>query len=146
MQFFSRPEVKKFLRSLRPEKHRLRVRVLDAAYWMKGCSSLGRLRYAVLLRIAKGGYRDGGLCLIDIKEAVKPAAPRSGRSAMSRNNAENVVEGARQLSPFLGNRMLAADLLNRDVFIRELLPQDLKSSLTGYLAKKPFPQPVIWQE
>ncbi|AXC16079.1 hypothetical protein ACPOL_6871 (plasmid) [Acidisarcina polymorpha] len=24
-----------------------KLRVLDAAYWMKGCSSLGRLRYAV---------------------------------------------------------------------------------------------------
>ena len=27
------------------------VEVLDAAYWMKGCSSLGRLRYAVLLGV-----------------------------------------------------------------------------------------------
>lgn len=25
------------------------VEVVDAAYWMKGCGSLGRLRYAVLL-------------------------------------------------------------------------------------------------
>jgi uncharacterized protein (DUF2252 family) len=27
------------------------VRLLDAAYWLKGCSSLGRLRYAVLLEV-----------------------------------------------------------------------------------------------
>jgi uncharacterized protein (DUF2252 family) len=27
------------------------VKLLDAAYWMKGCSSLGRLRYAVILWI-----------------------------------------------------------------------------------------------
>src|SRR5262249_45794429 len=26
-----------------------KIEVLDAAYWMKGCSSLGRLRYAVLV-------------------------------------------------------------------------------------------------
>ena len=25
------------------------VRLLDAAYWLKGCSSPGRVRYAVLL-------------------------------------------------------------------------------------------------
>ena len=29
------------------------VELLDAAYWMKGCSSLGRLRYAVLVAIGK---------------------------------------------------------------------------------------------
>jgi uncharacterized protein (DUF2252 family) len=42
------------------------------------------------------------------------------------NNAERVVVGARHMSPFLGGRMLAGRLLNRAVFIRELLPQDLK--------------------
>jgi uncharacterized protein (DUF2252 family) len=36
------------------------------------------------------------------------------------------VEGARHLSPSLGKRMLAARLLDRSVFLRELLPQDLK--------------------
>jgi len=30
-----------------------KVVVVDAAYWMKGCSSLGRLRYAVLLGSGK---------------------------------------------------------------------------------------------
>ena len=29
------------------------IKVLDAAYWMKGCSSLGRLRYAVVLGIGE---------------------------------------------------------------------------------------------
>jgi uncharacterized protein (DUF2252 family) len=37
-----------------------------------------------------------------------------------------VVEGASHLSPYLGRRMLAARLLDRGVFVRELLPQDLK--------------------
>ena len=30
-----------------------KIKVLDAAYWMKGCSSLGRLRYAVLLGVGR---------------------------------------------------------------------------------------------
>ena len=36
------------------------------------------------------------------------------------------MTGARSLSPFLGGRMIAAHLLGKAVFIRELLPQDLK--------------------
>jgi uncharacterized protein (DUF2252 family) len=42
-----------------------------------------------------------------------------------------VVEGARHLAPFLGERMLAASLLGRSVFLRELLPQDLKLDIDG---------------
>jgi uncharacterized protein (DUF2252 family) len=45
---------------------------------------------------------------------------------MPRENAMRVVEGARHLSPPLGERMLAARFLDRGVFLRELLPQDLK--------------------
>jgi len=96
---------------------------------MKGCSSLGRLRYAVLLRIGNGTFRDGGLCLIDIKEATKAAAPRTLHSSMPRNDAKRVVEGACNLSPFLGERMVAATFLERDLFLRELMPQDLKLEL-----------------
>ncbi|VWB88896.1 hypothetical protein BLA6993_04235 [Burkholderia lata] len=103
-----------------------KVDVLDAAYWVKGCSSLGRLRYAVLLDI-DGDVSDGDdLCLMDIKEGVTAAAPRDETAAMPRDNAERVVEGARHLSPALGERMRAARLLDRAVVIRELLPQDLK--------------------
>lgn len=36
------------------------------------------------------------------------------------------MTGARSLSPFLGGRMVATRLLGRAVFVRELLPQDLK--------------------
>jgi uncharacterized protein (DUF2252 family) len=101
------------------------VRVLDAAYWVKGCSSLGRRRYAVLVDV-DGACQDGGApCLIDIKEAATAAAPRlAGR--MPRDNARRVVEGARHVSPFLGDRMRAARLCGRAVVVRELLPQDLK--------------------
>jgi uncharacterized protein (DUF2252 family) len=109
-QLFNTKEVQTLINSLRPRKRDVKIKLLDAAYWMKGCSSLGRLRHAVLLRIGKGGYRDGGLCLVDIKEAIKAAAPRSAHGGMPRNNAKSVVEGARKLSPFLGDRMLAAKL------------------------------------
>ena len=102
------------------------MEVLDAAYWMKGCSSLGRLRFAVLLGVGKNYRKKGGLCLIDIKEAVPAAAPHQPSAPMPRDHGMRVVEGARQLSPALGERMLAARFLNRGVFMRELLPEDLK--------------------
>jgi uncharacterized protein (DUF2252 family) len=102
-----------------------KIEVLDAAYWMKGCSSLGRLRYAVLLGIGKG--RDHTRCLIDLKEATAAAAPQGKMSV--KNNAERVVTGASQLSPNLGERMLAVKLLNKDLVMRELMPQDLKFDL-----------------
>ncbi len=103
------------------------VKMLDAAYWMKGCSSLGLLRHAVLASVGKPG--ETSLCLIDIKEAVTAAAPRYADQAMPRDNASRIVEGARQLSPHLGERMLGARLLDRGVFVREMFPQDLKMDL-----------------
>jgi uncharacterized protein (DUF2252 family) len=45
---------------------------------------------------------------------------------MSRDNAVRVVTGAKALSPNLGERMMAARLLDKAVVIRELMPQDLK--------------------
>jgi uncharacterized protein (DUF2252 family) len=100
------------------------VELIDAAYWMKGCSSLGRLRYAMLLRVGRG--EDAAHCLIDIKEATSAAAPRAADARMPRDNAARVVAGAKALSPNLGERMMAARLLDRGVVLRELLPQDLK--------------------
>jgi uncharacterized protein (DUF2252 family) len=102
------------------------VSVLDAAYWMKGCSSLGLLRYAVVLGVGKPKSDDLQYCLVDIKEAVPAAAPAYAKARMPDDHAMRVVEGARHLSPHLGDRMLAADLLGKPVFLRELLPQDLK--------------------
>jgi uncharacterized protein (DUF2252 family) len=99
------------------------VIVRDAAYWMKGCSSLGRLRFAVLVEVRDGPSHRFGL--VDVKEAVQAAAPRSVVS-MPRDNAERVVTGARAISPFLGDRMRPARLLGRSVVVRELMPQDLK--------------------
>jgi uncharacterized protein (DUF2252 family) len=100
------------------------IELLDAAYWMKGCSSLGRLRYAALLRIGKG--KNSGLCLLDVKEGVTAAAPTASKAKMPRDNAIRVVLGAKALSPNLGGRMMAARLLKKSVVVRELMPQDLK--------------------
>lgn len=122
-KLFGEEKVRRLVTSLRSRDDDANVKVLDAAYWVKGCSSLGYLRYAVLLRV---GGKKGELCLMDIKEAARAAAPRHKRAKMPKDNAERVVQGAWHLSPALGNRMLAARFQDRSVFLRELLPQDLK--------------------
>jgi uncharacterized protein (DUF2252 family) len=66
---------------------------------------------------------------MDIKEAHPSAAPRARSAAIPRNNAERVVQGARHLSPALGDRMMAATLLGHSVVLRELMPQDLKLTI-----------------
>ena len=77
-------------------------------------------------RIGRPNRRYDHFCLVDLKEACKAAAPRAADASMPRENAERVVEGARRLSPYLGQRMLPTKFLNRSVVVRELLPQDLK--------------------
>ena len=110
--------------SLRSRDDDGEIEVLDAAYWMKGCSSLGKLRMAVLVAVGKGKKKD--LALMDVKEAIAAAAPRYADQKMPKDNAERVVQGAQNLSPLLGKRMVAAKLGSHSVFVRELLPQDLK--------------------
>jgi uncharacterized protein (DUF2252 family) len=125
-KLFQQTELQNLVTSLRHRDDGAKVKLLDASYWMKGCSSLGYLRFAVLLDI--GGHASQGkdMCLFDIKEAVTTAAPRSAGVRMPRDNAQRVVEGARHLSPNLGNRIAALRLLDKSVFVRELLPQDMK--------------------
>jgi uncharacterized protein (DUF2252 family) len=123
-QLFKQHDVRKLATMLRSRKDGASVEVLDAAYWVKGCSSLGRLRLAVVLGIGKNSKRS--FCLMDVKEATDAAAPRYRRSTMPKCNADRVVEGARHLAPHLGERMLSTRLFGRSVFLRELLPQDLK--------------------
>jgi uncharacterized protein (DUF2252 family) len=125
-RIFTTEDVRLLVTALRSRENDARVEVLDAAYWMKGCSSLGRLRFAVLLGVGKSRAKEGGLCLIDIKEAVQAAAPRHSEAAMPADHGMRVVEGARHLSPALGDRMLGASFLDRAIFMRELLPEDLK--------------------
>ncbi len=126
---FAREAIRKLVTSLRSRDDDAAVRVMDAAYWRKGCSSLGRLRYAVLLAVDNGRRGDLRHCLMDVKEAVAAAAPSTAGAPMPDDNGDRVVEGARHLSPFLGERMLSARNSERSVFLRELLPQDLKFEL-----------------
>ena len=123
-ELFQTPAMRHLATSLRSRDDDAAVEVLDAAYWMKGCSSLGLLRFAVLLGIGTGKKRD--MALMDIKEAVTAAAPRYAGQKMPKDQAQRVVEGAMHLSPHLGKRMVAGHIEKRSVFIRELLPQDLK--------------------
>jgi uncharacterized protein (DUF2252 family) len=123
---FDREDVRALVTVIKARPNRAKIEVLDAAYWMKGCSSLGRLRFAVLLGVSHGKSKDDDFCLMDLKEAHPPAAPRSSHASMPRDNAARVVAGAKQLSPALGERMMATTLLGRPVVMRELMPQDLK--------------------
>jgi len=116
-------KVRRLVTALKSRDDDAQVEMLDAAYWVKGCSSLGLLRYAMLVRVGGDG---GDIALIDIKEATRALAPRYDSSAMPKDNAERVVTGAWHVSPYLGDRMLATRFLDRPVFLRELLPQDLK--------------------
>jgi len=123
-EMFKSASVQKLIRSLQKRTESDKIALVDAAYWVKGCSSLGRLRYAVLLRLKSGS--DANFCLVDVKEGAPAAAPRAKKQRMPRDNAVRVVTGSRALSPNLGERMVAARLLDRSVVVRELMPQDLK--------------------
>ena len=65
---FAEPTIKHLVTSLRSREDDAPVRVLDAAYWRKGCSSLGLLRLAVLVAVGKGKAERH--CLLDVKEAT----------------------------------------------------------------------------
>jgi uncharacterized protein (DUF2252 family) len=120
-ELFAGDRLRDLVTALKGRSKRDSIELLDVAFWMKGCSSLGNLRYAALL-----GVGSDALCLLDIKEAVRAAAPRDPAAEMPRDNAERIVAGARALSPNLGQRMAAARLLGKPVIVRELMPQDLK--------------------
>jgi uncharacterized protein (DUF2252 family) len=111
------------------------VRVLDAAYWVKGCSSLGLWRCAAFVEVTdsrKHGSKsdaERSLALVDLKEATATQAPKAPRSTMPAHQGDRVVTGARVLAPGLGDRMIATTILRKEVFVRELLPQDLKFDL-----------------
>lgn len=122
-KLFTTDAARRLVTVLKSREDDAAIEVVDAAYWVKGCSSLGLLRYAVLVSV---GGKKGELCLVDVKEAVPALAPHDTAAEMPADHAERVVAGAWHLSPALGDRMLAAKVLDRPVFVRELLPQDLK--------------------
>jgi uncharacterized protein (DUF2252 family) len=123
-RLFEQEPIRAMITGLQGRESSDAVTMVDAAYWIKGCSSLGRLRYAVMLRIGEG--KGSALCLVDLKEGVTAAAPRAEGVAMPRDNSVRVVTGAKALSPNLGDRMIAARFLDTGVVLRELMPQDLK--------------------
>jgi uncharacterized protein (DUF2252 family) len=141
---FETEDLRELATLLSQRKDHASLEIVDAAYWKKGCSSLGRLRYAVLLRVGSKSD-DHEHCLMDLKEAVTARSPHEPGADMPRDHAQRVVAGARRLSPFLGARMRAVRLMDKPVFVRELLPQDLKieierlergeaQGVAGYLA------------
>ncbi|MBN8808275.1 MAG: DUF2252 family protein [Sphingomonas sp.] len=133
---FEDPTVLERVRRLADVGEGAAVRVADAAYWRKGCSSLGRARYAALLGVS--GHKSGNehFALVDIKEAVPTLAPAANNAAMPRDAAQRVVAGAKALAPNLGERMIPARLLGKPVVLRELAPQDLKIEIEQFSRKE----------
>ncbi|WP_369426580.1 DUF2252 family protein [Glacieibacterium megasporae] len=128
---FAEDGVKQMVTTLSGRNDHNDVALVDAAYWMKGCSSLGKLRFAALIAIERHG-KPPQMALVDIKEAVAAAAPAAASSTIPADHAIRVVTGARALSPNLGERMLAAKLLGSPVVLRELMPQDLKLEIDQF--------------
>ena len=134
-QLIEAPDVRRLVLSVSGRDGGAEVTLADAAYWKKGCSSLGFLRFAALIKIAESKKRVS-YGLLDLKEAVKSVAPAAPDAPMPKDNAERVVAGARALSPNLGERMLSERLLGKSVVIRELLPQDLKIEIEQFTGEE----------
>lgn len=127
--FLNRERVRQLVTILDSRDDDAEIRVRDAAYWVKGCSSLGLWRCAALVEVLGRGRRRNGYSLLDIKEAVAPLAPPVHAELVPTHQGERVVHGALALSPALGKRMLAGTIAGHQVFVRELMPQDLKLEL-----------------
>lgn len=130
--FLSRERVRQLVTSLDCREDAAETRVRDAAFWVKGCSSLGLWRCAALVEIIGHGRRRGGYCLLDLKEAIAPLAPPIEPGLIPSHQGERVVRGAQALSPSLGKRMIAGSVAGHEVFVRELMPQDLKLELSMF--------------
>jgi uncharacterized protein (DUF2252 family) len=127
--FLSRERVRQLVTLLESRRDDARTRVLDAAFWVKGCSSLGLFRCAALIEVI-GNDGPSRYSLLDLKEAAAPVAPLSPGESLPKSHGERVVRGAQALSPALGARMLWGEVMGRSVFVRELMPQDLKVELS----------------
>jgi uncharacterized protein (DUF2252 family) len=67
-ELFGEDALHHLISSLRSRPDDAPIHVLDAAYWRKGCSSLGLIRLAVLVAVGKGKAERH--CLMDVKEAI----------------------------------------------------------------------------
>ncbi|TXN21128.1 DUF2252 family protein [Methylobacterium sp. WL9] len=131
---FAQPAMRELVLKLHRRSADAQIEVVDAAYWVKGCSSLELLRYAAIIGIHDGSG-EPHYALFDIKEAEAPVAPVARPDAIPNDPAERVVAGALALSPLLGERMAAGRIMDRPVFVRELLPQDLKIEVDQFACK-----------
>jgi uncharacterized protein (DUF2252 family) len=62
--------------ALRPDGAELELKVIDAAFWMKGCSSLGFMRYAALVKF-KEEKRLKTICIWSISKRLGRQSPRA---------------------------------------------------------------------
>lgn len=127
--FLSRERIRQLVTRIESRDDDAEIKLLDAAYWVKGCSSLGLWRCAALVEVIGQGRARGGYSLLDLKEAVAPLAPAAATGALPDHHGERVLQGTRALAPALGERMLAGTVVGHAVFVRELMPQDLKLEL-----------------
>lgn len=128
-RFLDKERVRKLVTRLDCRDDDAKIRLLDAAYWVKGCSSLGLWRCAALIEVMGHEHGKGGYSLLDIKEAVAPITPVGAAEQPPVEPGERVVLGSKALSPTLGARMLAGTIAGHSIFVRELMPQDLKLEL-----------------
>ncbi|HEV7559557.1 MAG TPA: DUF2252 family protein [Kofleriaceae bacterium] len=103
-------------------------RLRDLGWWR------GAVLVEVIDRTKKKAYRRSS-CLLDLKQAIDPAAPAMRSAGLPDDAATRVVAGARKIAPALGERMVAAKMLDRSVFVRELMPQDLEVELDRFRSK-----------
>lgn len=129
VEFLSLERVRQLVTSLDCRDDDAQIRLRDAAYWVKGCSSLGLWRCAAVVDVLGQRSRKGGACLLDLKQAIEPLSARLMERPLPRHQGERVVAAARALSSALGQRMLYGTVANHEVFARELMPQDLKLEL-----------------
>lgn len=129
-QAIADPAIASMILSLDAKGDDRAVKLVDAAYWSKGCSSLGLWRFAAIVALSGKDGKDH--VLIDFKEATDPIAPPSEDARMPWNPADRVVAAAKALSPHLGERIAATTILGRPMFIRELAPQDLKIEVAQF--------------
>ena len=73
---FNAPEVCRLITSHKSRDDDDRVEVLDAAYWVKGCSSLGRLRFAIPGRNWERSSARRTVCAWSISKKLFPPLPR----------------------------------------------------------------------
>ena len=68
-----------------------KVELVDAAYWVKGCSSLGKLRYAAVFSVAGKKKKRQSFSLMDFKEAADAVAPDAEGANIPKNNTSSKV-------------------------------------------------------